>query len=306
MFFLSCTHRIGFVKLRNYFNVKLSKNLKNTKEIYNKSPDLSLAIFGKPNAGKSTFLNKILGYERSSIDIKAGTTTDCVVENFIYKSKKIKIFDTSGIGRKSKIPVGSIDYLSINKSLQTIHEVNCCILLIDSSNKFDRQDKRIINIISNKAKSLIIVFNKFDLIKNKFELKNNILFEIEKNIYQLNNIKIFFISSFSSKQVFKILDYLLKLNIENKYQLSTSKINLWLKKSTTLNSHPIIDRKKVNFKYAVKFKDFPITIKIFCSQPKKIKQSYKRYLVNNFNKSFKILNQNIKLIFSQTDNPYKK
>ena len=300
IFFISCTHNLGFEKLRKYI-----KNIKyNKKKNINDKFDYSIAIFGKPNTGKSTFLNTLLNYERSLTSTKAGTTSDYVVENFKYKTKNIIIFDTEGIKRKSKIYQKSIDYHSMKKSLRTIKEVQLIFLLIDSSKGLDRQDKRLINILSEKAQSLILIFNKLDLIKNKIIFKKNVISEIKFNMHQLKNIKVYFISAFIKKQIIKILDYAYKNIFLKNNNINTYKLNKWLKQCTKIKTHPLIDRKKINFKYVVKIKNYPITIKIFCNQSKKINKSYIRFLKNDFNSYFSILNQNINIIFSQSQNPY--
>ena len=100
------------------------------------------------------------------------------------------------------------------------------------------------------------------------------------------------------------LHYIDKNNLVKKYDLNTSIINIWLKRCTEMKPHPMIDKKKVNFKYALKVKDYPMTVKIFCNQAKKINKNYIRYLKNDFNSYFSILNQNINIIFSQSQNPY--
>ena len=306
IFFLSCTHKLGFDKLKKYLEKNISHQSKIVENTDINEFSYSIAIYGKPNSGKSTFLNTLLGYERSLTSLQAGTTSDYVIENYEYKSKNIKIFDTAGIGRKSKINNKSVNYLAIQKSLGRIKIVNSTIFLIDSFKGLDRQDKRIINLLANKAKSLIIVFNKIDLIKNKLQFKKNTFYELDNNIYQLKNVNVFFISAYSKRQVLIILDSVFKNNLIKKYNLNTSMINKWLKHCTRMHTHPMIDKKKVNFKYAVKVKDYPITIKIFCNQTKKIKKSYIRYLKNDFNSYFKILNQETKIKFSKSQNPYSR
>ena len=177
-------------------------------------------------------------------------------------------------------------------------------LLIDSSKGLDRQDKRLINILSEKAQSLILIFNKLDLIKNKIIFKKNVISEIKFNIHQLRNIKVYFISAFIKKQIKKILDYSYKNIFLKNNNINTYKLNKWVKQCTKIKSHPLIDRKKVNFKYAVQIKERPITIKIFSNYAQRIKISYKRYLLNNFNNKFKILNQKTNIIYTASKNPY--
>ena len=306
LFFLSCTHKLGFDKLKKYLKNKITNFSKTVRNIDNTNFDYSIAIFGKPNSGKSTFLNTLLNYERSLTSVKAGTTSDYVIENYKYKSKNIRIFDTAGIGRKSKIKSKSIDYLAVQKTMEKIKEVQSIILLIDSPRGLDRQNKRLINLLINKGQSLILVFNKIDLIKNKIIFKKMIISELNFNMHKLKNIKVFFISAFLKSQILAILNYVYKNVLTRKNNINTSILNKWLKQSTKIKPHPLIDGKIVNFKYIVKVKDNPITVKIFCNQSGKIRKNYIQYLRNDFNSYFNILNQNINILFSKSQNPFNR
>jgi len=299
-FFLSCSHNYGFDLLNNYLKNKKNSIIQNKLITY----DFSIAIFGKPNTGKSTLLNSFLGFNRFTTGSIPGTTSDFVKESFIYHGCKIKIIDTAGIGKKSKILSKSINYYSIQKSLQKITEVGAAIVVIDSLEGLDRQDKRIINIVSNKARSIIIIFNKIDLIKKKNNFIKETIQKIDNTFHEIKNVKVFFSSAFSKRHTNKILKYLLENIINKKYFISTSDINKWLKKVIIQKSHPLVENKKVNFKYAVKIKENPLTIKIYCNFSSKIKNQYRRYLINNFNKNFKIINQKTRLVFTSANNPY--
>ena len=297
--FLSCIHRYGFDELKNKIGVSKYNNIDKKQKI-----DFSLAILGKPNVGKSTFLNTILGYERSSTNSIAGTTSDYVSDQFYYRKKLFKIFDTAGIGRKANVKKKSINFYSIKKSFVKIAKVDVAIILIDSKEGLDKQDKRIINMVTDKAKSIVLVFNKIDLIKNKKIFQSEIINQIEHTLGQIKNIKFFFISAFNKKDISKILSYLHNYITEYNYVISTSKLNTWLKNITKEIQHPLIENKKINFKYAVQIKQKPVTIQIFCNFSSKLKNNYKSYLINNFNQTFKILNQKTKFIFSSSKNPY--
>ena len=299
-FFLSCSHNYGFDLLNNYLKNRKTSKIKNKLINY----DFSIAIFGKPNTGKSTLLNSFLGFNRFATGSIPGTTSDFVKEYFIYENSIIKVFDTAGITRKSKILNKSINFYSSQKSLQKITEVGAAIVIIDSLEGLDRQDKRIINIVSNKSRSIIIVFNKIDLIDKKENFIKETLQEIHNTLHEIRNIKVFFSSAFSKRHVNKILNYLLENIINKKYFISTSNINKWLKKVIIHKSHPLIENKKVNFKYAVKINENPVTIKIYCNFANKIKNEYRRYLINSFNKNYKITNQKTRLVFTSANNPY--
>ena len=297
IFITSCSHKLGFEDLINKLDISESIEL----EKYDKH---SLAIFGKPNAGKSTFLNTILGYKRSLTSPIAGTTSDFVSDQFVYKKKIFKIIDTAGIGRKSNIVKKSVNDLSIKKTLDSVYNVNSAILLIDANEGLDRQDKRIIKLISDNSKNIIIIFNKIDMIEDPKSYQLQTIKDIDYNLSEVKNIKIFFISALIKKNVYKILEYISDSILDNNYNIGTSELNKWLKNVTSKSSHPLINGKKINFKYAVQLKTSPVTIKIFCSYANRINNTYKRYLVKNFNYSFKILNQKTRLLFSASKNPY--
>lgn len=298
IFCISCSHRSGINELKSKISTTVVDN--KIKNDY----DFSIAIFGKPNVGKSTFLNTILGYQRSLTSSSAGTTSDYVVSNFFYKKKFFKIIDTAGILKKANIKNKSINFYSIKKSFSHIALVDSAIILIDSINGIDRQDKRIIKLISNKAKSLIIIFNKIDFIKDKKKFKKEIINSVYGSLHEIKNIKIFFISALIKKDVNLILEYLYNSILEINYKISTNKLNLWLKNITKDKQHPLVHNKKINFKYAVQIKNKPITIKIFCNYSNKLKDNYKKYMINKFNHNFNILNQKTKFIFSSSKNPY--
>ena len=296
--YISCSHNFGIKKLKLIF---INKSLLKSPKIHN---ELSIAIFGKPNVGKSTLLNTLVGYDRSKTSSIAGTTSDFVIDYINYKDHKIKFIDTAGIGRKSNIKNKSINYYAVKKIFENIFFFDFSIILIDAHKGLDKQDKRIIKLISNKSKGILLIFNKIDLISNKLAFQSNIIMDIGKSLSEIKNIKILFISALKNKSKSTILDYIYDHYFFINYKISTSKLNQWLKKTVKEKQHPLIDGKKVNFKYAVQIKDKPVTVKIFCSYSNKLKTNYKKFLINNFNYKFKILNQKTKIIFSSSKNPY--
>jgi len=298
LFFISCSHNLGFDKLYAY----LERN-----DLGDESDhifDYSIAIYGKPNAGKSTLANSLIGYNRILTSKSAGTTSDIVEDIYKYKNKNFKIIDTAGIFKKNKIDSKSINFEAIRKSLNLKTQIDLSIILIDCNEGFDTQIKKILNILINKSKSIIILFNKIDMIKNKNKFTKETKLFIKVTFSQIKNISTLFISAKNKKDIARLQNMILNKSEQTNKLLSTSKINAWLKKSSLEYPHPLIKGKKVNFKYAVQISSSPITIKIFSNFPKAIKKNYKNYLINKIIETFDILDSKVNLIFSSSKNPF--
>ena len=151
---------------------------------------------------------------------------------------------------------------------------------------------------------MFLIFNKIDLIKQKKKYYSDIKFHLENSISNSRNISLLFISALNKKDIYKIKNLISTKANEILLTIPTNRINSWLKKATANYVHPLIKGKNVKFKYAVQTKVNPMTIKIFSNFSSQIKDNYKIYLINNFNKYFKIKDKKIKLIFSKSQNPY--
>ena len=299
IFYISCSHNLGIVDLINYLNSHSTNNLR--EKIYN----YSIGIYGKTNVGKSTLLNKLVGFDRSIVSSKPKTTTDIVVSSFEYKGCHYSIKDTAGLIKKNKIDKDSLDYYATKKTLSIIKNTDINIFLIDVEQGFDSQSKKIFNLIYQQSNILFFIINKIDLIKNN---KKKTLNELHKNIIKefslSKNIFIIPISSLFKNDIENIKYNIHKITSDINKKISTSKLNYWLKIASEQFPHSRIKGREVKFKYATQVLSNPLTIKIFTNFNKEIKVHYRRYLHNNFTDHFKIKSKMIKIIFSKTSNPY--
>ena len=298
-FFVSCSHRIGFDDLYEYLNSFDDGN--DNKEIENQ---FSIAIFGKPNAGKSTLANSFLGYNRIKTSATAGTTSDFVEDNYIYKKNNFKILDTAGIFRKNKINTDSVNFEAIRNSLYIINKIDLSIMLIDSNDGFDSQIKKILNMLINQSRSVIIVFNKIDTIRDKNLFMKEIRLIVKETYSQTKNLSIIFLSAINKENVDKLKNTLFSKANKILKKLSTGKLNSCLKKISEENPHPLVKGKSVKFKYAVQVSTSPLTIKVFSNFSKEIKKNYKTYLTNKIIKTFNIEDRKVNLIFTSSKNPF--
>ena len=298
-FFVSCSHRIGFDEFYEY--LESYDNESEEKEIENQ---FSIAIFGKPNAGKSTLANSFLGFNRIKTSSKAGTTSDFVEDNYIYKKNNFKILDTAGIFRKNKIDIDSVNFAAIRKSLDIINKIDLSIMLIDSNDGFDSQIKKILNMLINQSRSVIIVFNKIDTIKDKDIFMKETKLIVKETYSQTKNLSIIFLSAINKENVDKLKNTLFSKANKIVKKLSTSQLNSCIKKISEEIPHPLVKGKSVKFKYAVQVSSSPLTIKVFTNFSKQIKKNYQTYLTNKIIKSFNIVDTKVNLIFTSSKNPF--
>ncbi len=298
-FFISCAHKLGINEFIDY--------LKNY-EVIEKSEkefNFSIGLFGKTNVGKSTLLNKLVGYDRSVVSNIPKTTTDIVTSSFNFNNNNYFINDTAGLIKKSRIDKNSLDYYTTKKTLSIIRDIDVNLFLIDVEQGFDTQSKKIFNLIYNKSNIILFIINKIDLIKkDKKIILNKLKEDINHEFSQSKNIHIINISAFDKNNINNLKKYIHKLTSDVAKNISTSKINIWLKNTINKNPHSRIKGKEVKFKYATQISSNPLTIKIFSNFSKEISIQYKRFLINNFYEYFKIKSKKIKIIFSKSLNPF--
>ena len=298
IFYISCSHNHGFDKLYEYFE-------NNDYGAFSEDKiDYSLAIYGKPNAGKSTLANSLLGFERILTSNHAGTTSDAVEATYKFKNTNFKLIDTAGIFKKNRIDEKSINFVAIRKSLNLKEQIDLSLVLIDSIEGFDTQIKKILKILINQSKNIIIVFNKIDKINNKNKYIRETLLFIKETFSQIKNISTFFISAKDKVDVLKLKKIIYEKSKVHNKNIPTGRLNAFLKKSSLEYPHPLINGKSVNFKYAVQISNSPLTIKIFSNYSEKIKRNYKNYLINKIVETFDIKDSKVNLIFSSSKNPY--
>ena len=298
--YVSAEHRQGISELKYLINSEIN----NTDEIESDNQDFdhSIAIVGKPNTGKSTLLNSLIGYPVSITGEIANLTRDPVESNLNLKKNKFRIFDTAGIKGNSK-NLEKIEKISVYETKRKIRLSEVIILVLDIENYFEKFNLKLIKLIVEESRCLIIVINKIDT-KNFFS-EHYIKQKIYNFFPEIKNAPVYFVSSKKKIGLRKLMQGIIDILPTWKKRISTNKLNNWLTKITILNPPQMFKKREVKLKFITQTGIGPPKFILFSNYPQGIKESYKRFLINNLKKDFDFKNIIIKLIISKSKNPYE-
>lgn len=252
-----------------------------------KDEDLTkIAIVGKPNAGKSSLINRLLGEERVIVSSIAGTTRDSINIPFKYNGKKYSLIDTAGMRKKSKIEDESIERYSIIRSLDSIRKADIAVLVVDVTQEISDQDQKIVSFIIEQNKPSVIVFNKWDLV----EKETNTMQKIEKQMADalafMPYFKSVYLSALTGKRTEKLMPTILQVLENANRKVSAGVLNDVLQDAYAINSPTYKGNKKLRIFYATQTGVTPPTFVLFVNDTKLINDNYLRYLENTIRKAF--------------------
>lgn len=304
---VSAEHKLGFNDLYDAIAPEIEKYEENFDEakIEDEKSDLQIAIVGRPNAGKSTLLNKILGYDRLIVGPEAGITRDAIAIGFEYQGTKIRFIDTAGIRKKTHI-IDTVEKYSVSESFRAIRFAQVVILMIDSNSLLDHQDMALAGEILREGRGLVFAINKIDEVKGDKEVfMKKVRTQIQDLFSEVNGTAIVGISAQTGYNVEKCLQFALETYKQWQTYIPTSKLIEWLKMATLTHAPKLHKGREVKLKYATQIKKRPPTIAIFTNHIKPLEGAYQRYLSNNFRSFFNLDLTPIRIAFRKSDNPYE-
>ncbi len=256
----------------------------------------SFAVVGRPNAGKSSFINTIVGEERNIVKNEPGTTRDSIDTIYNKFDFKFKIIDTAGIRKKSKIN-SNLEFYSVVRSIKSIEKCDVCLLIIDATRGFDSQIKNIFWLAHRRNKAIIILVNKWDLVEKFNNTAKDFEELIKKEIQPFDDVNILFISCIKKQRIFKSLECAIEVFKTRSKKIKTSRLNNDLLPLIESYPPPSNKGKRIKIKYCSQLPGRYPQFVFFANLPQYIKDPYKRFIENNIRKIYNFTSVPVKIYF---------
>ncbi len=257
---------------------------------------IKLAIIGRPNVGKSSFVNAVTGEQKQIVTPIPGTTRDANDTVFKYYGEEFLIIDTAGLRKKARVKE-AVEFYSTLRSMQSIKRCDVAVLLVDATLGLESQDLRILNEAIKLNKGVVLVVNKWDLIEKETNTAREFETEMKDTLKSIRYLPILFISALTHQRLYKVIEVAKSVYEERKRTIKTPELNKFLEEIVRRNPPPSMDRREVKLKYCTQVKSGPPVFAFFSNAPKSIPANYRSYIENQFRARFGFFGVPLTFIF---------
>lgn len=255
-----------------------------------------IAILGRPNVGKSSFLNALLGTERSIVTDEAGTTRDAIHSYYNMFGKNFILIDTAGVRKKGKVK-DDIEFYSVLRSLKALEECDVCIVIVDAEHGVESQDVNLISLAQRQGKGIVLMVNKWDLIEKDSKTSEKFKKEIQEKLKPIDYLPILFTSVINKQRIYQVMEKAVLVFDNKTKKIPTSKLNDTILPLIERYPPPSIKGKMVQIKYVTQVNARFPSFAFFCNLPQYVQESYQRFLENRIRENFDFEGVPLRLIF---------
>jgi GTP-binding protein len=255
-----------------------------------------VAILGRPNVGKSSLLNALLGIDRSIVTDEAGTTRDAIHSHYKMYGKNFILVDTAGIRKKAKVKE-DVEFYSVLRSLKALEDCDVCIIVIDAERGLESQDVNIVSLAERQGKGMVIMVNKWDLIEKDSKTSEKIKKEIMEKLMPIDYLPIIFSSVIEKQRIFQVIEKAVQVYDNKTSKVPTSKLNDIMLREIENYPPPSMKGKFIQIKYITQISARYPSFAFFCNHPQYIQESYQRFLENRLREHFDFEGVPVRLIF---------
>jgi GTP-binding protein len=274
------------------------------KALEQQSDEIKVAIIGRPNAGKSTLFNGLLGFKRALTSPVSGTTRDSIAHSIKYKGHNIELIDTAGLRKKTNV-TDAVEQLAVAETINAVRRSHIVVMMLDGTCPLEKQDLSILRVAINEGRGVILVINKCDLLKDHKAYRADIDEYTSHKLFELKGLPVVYISALHEKNINGIWQEVLKVYDSCSKIIGTGALNRCLRKIEELHVPPLAKNgRRIRLKYIAQIGSRPPTFKIFGSMVNQLPESYERYIYNTLREKFQLFGVPIRIKCVNGANPY--